>query len=89
MTFEEVRKDYLEIIEAHGMPEDMTGGFVDAQHMEIVIRNPTKANAKNYMISVIYYGFQLGEFWNAEGGETSIYDSNIADRIYRKYITFE
>ena len=40
MTFEEVKKDYLKIIAELGFPHDMTGGFVDAERMEKVIRNP-------------------------------------------------
>ncbi len=86
MTFEEVKKDYIEIIKMHGFPEDMTGGFVDAEHMEVVIRNPTKSNAKNYMLNVISYGFQWGDFWNTEDDKVYPCDSEVVKRIYEKYI---
>ena len=66
MTFEEVKADYLKLIDEYGVPEDMTGGFVDAERMEVVIRNPTKTNAKKYMLDVISYGFQYGNFWRTE-----------------------
>ena len=66
MKFEDVKKDYIKLLKEYGYPEDMTGGFVDAEKMEIVIRNPTKKNAAKYMADVIAYGFQLGEFWNSE-----------------------
>ncbi len=86
MTFNEVKKDYIEIISIHGFPEDMTGGFVDAQHMEVVIRNPTKENAKHYMLSVIQYGFQWGQYWRTNDGEISINESEIVNKVYEKYI---
>ena len=90
MTFEEVKADYIEIVEKHGFPSDMTGGFSDAAQMEKVIRNPTKANAKKYMLNVIAYGFQVGEFWNAEAGDKynriSINECETVKRIYEKYM---
>ncbi len=86
MKFEEVKSDYIEIIRKHGFPEDMTGGFVDAGHMEVVIRNPTKLNAKKYMLSVIEYGFQLGKFWSTEDGKITIDECELVNRIYDKYI---
>ena len=86
MTFEEVKKDYQELIGKCGVAYDMTGGFVDAEHMEKVILNPTKANAKKYMIDVINYGFQMGEFWNSEEGEVSINDNETAYKMYHKYV---
>lgn len=87
MTFEEVKKDYLEIFREYSEPYDMTGGFVDADYMIKVILNPTKRNAKMYLISVIQYGFQWGSYWkNAEGDKISIDDSEIVNRLYNKYI---
>ena len=58
MTFEEVKKDYEKLMEV-GVPSDMTGGFVDAEHIEKVILNPTKTNAKKYMMDVICYGIPI------------------------------
>lgn len=64
----------------------MTGGFVDSEKMEKVILNPTKANAKKYMINVIQYGFQMGEYWNSESGNVSINDSATVKKMYNKYV---
>lgn len=87
MTFEEVKYDYLSLIEKYGYPEDMTGGFVCETHMEKVILAPTKTNAKEYLIRVIRYGFQSGAFWRSElNGDISIEYCNIVNRIYQKYI---
>ena len=86
MTFQEVKKDYLELMDI-GYPYDMTGGFVDAEQMEPVILNPTKLKAKKYMISVIEYGFQFGDFWRTElDGEISIDDNKVVNSMYEKYM---
>ena len=37
VTFEEVKKDYLDLIREYGEPTDMTGGFVDAEQMIKVV----------------------------------------------------
>lgn len=88
MTFEEVKKDYLELM-GIGIPQDMTGGFVAEEHMERVIRNPTKSNAKRYMLDVINYGFQAGTYWNTEvNGEIHIEDNEIVNAMYEKYIAY-
>lgn len=88
LKFEEVKKDYLAIIKEHGRPYDMTGGFVDAEKMEVVILNPTKINAAKYMRDVIYYGFQFKQkHWRNEYGDyISIEKSDIVKRVYKKYI---
>jgi len=88
MTFEEVKKDYLEIYDKWGAPDDMTGGFVDSEHMEHVIRNPTKKNARDYMIKVINYGFQVGDTYRSElHGDISIHKCDLVKRLYEKYIS--
>lgn len=86
MKFEDVKKDYIKLIDDYGFPEDMTGGFVDAEKMEKVIRNPTKANAMRYMLDVIAYGFQMGEYWRSENkGEISIEGDDFLSRCYEDY----
>lgn len=86
MKFEEIKRDYIRLINDYGYPEDMTGGFVDAEKMEIVIRSPTKKNAARYMKDVIQYGFQMGEFWRSESqGEISIHGDDFLERCYETY----
>lgn len=87
MNFEEVKKDYLDLVKEYGEPTDMTGGFVDSESMLKVIMNPTKENAKKYLISVIEYGFQFGNFYRSESnGDIYPEYSSIVRRIYNKYI---
>lgn len=85
MTFEEVKADYVKLINEYGYPYDMTGGFVDSEQMEKVILNPTKTNAKQYMKNVINYGFQWGRFWKAETGKTSIHGDLFLEKCYSIY----
>jgi len=86
MKFEDVKKDYLKLIKEYGYPEDMAGGFVDAEKMEIVILNPTKKNATKYMMNVIEYGFQLGKFWASENkGNIPIENDEFLIECYEIY----
>ena len=86
-TFKEVKQDYVKLISDYGMPEDMTGGFVAEEHMEVVIRSPSQSNAKKYMIDVIKYGFQSGEFWRSEdNGDMYISTYPFIYEMYCKYI---
>ena len=88
MKFTEVKKDYLELIREHGAPYDMTGGFVDAGEMIIVILNPTKKNAVEYLENVISYGFGFKDrhYRNVYDKYISIDECDIVKRIYDKYI---
>lgn len=90
LTFAEVKKDYRDIVNEHGLPYDMTGGFVAETHMEVVVMNPTKATARDYLISVIEYGFQFKEgSWRGEmSGYIDSDDCSIVKRLYDKYMVF-
>jgi hypothetical protein len=90
MKFEDVKKDYLELMTKYGIPFDMTGGLVDSEHMEFVILNPNKTNAMNYMIKVINYGFGDGEFWRHQDSSDGFEDIPISSdeflkEMYEKY----
>ena len=88
MSFEKVKKDYLDVIRKWGHPSDMTGGFVDAEAMEKVILNPTKERAASYLIDVIQYGFQdMDECYNSEEhGKVHKSTCEILTRVYERYI---
>ena len=86
MTFDEVRSDFQRLNKEYGEPNDMTGGFVDAEAMIKVIYNPTKSTSMKYMKSVIYYGFQWGEYWYTETDKFSIHEDEFLLEIYNKYI---
>lgn len=86
MKFEDIKKDYIQLVSEYGCPEDMTGGFVDAEKMEVVIRNPTKKNAAKYMKDVIEYGFQFGRFWRTElYGDFDVDGDEFLERCYDLY----
>jgi len=86
MTFEEVKKDYLKLVNKYGEPYDMTGGFVDAERMIKVILNPTKENAKRYLMEVIVYGFQFGDYYLSEtNGAIYPCDCPIVKEMHEKY----
>lgn len=43
-----------------GAAHDMTGGYVDQEDLDRLLRNPTKAMATRCLISQIHYWFQAG-----------------------------
>jgi hypothetical protein len=85
MTFSEVKQDYLRLKNSYGQPYDMTGGFVAEEQMEDVILNPTKNNAKRYMMDVIRYGFQNGTDWRTEEHFFPINSDPVLKEIFEKY----
>lgn len=87
MKFEEVKAGYVKLMDEYGVPEDMTGGFVDAERMEEVIRNPTKKNAMKYMLAVMSYGFQRGDrCWKTEiNGSIPVDGDEFLEDCYELY----
>lgn len=88
MDFKEIKRDYQNLKKKWGYPNDMTGGFVDAEKMEMVILNPTKNNAAEYMKDVIYYGFQdRDSCYNSEQyGKVHISKCELLTELYEKYM---
>lgn len=85
-TYESVKKDYQKLIKKYGDPDDMTGGFVDGEKYQELLRNPSKENAMNHMIRIIQYGFQDNECYNSECyGRISIYDCDLCAELKEKY----
>lgn len=64
MTYEEVKKDYEKLKEDYGEVVDWTGVFDEISHD--LLKNPTKSNAKKWLIKIIKYGFTDGLNWAAE-----------------------
>lgn len=88
-TFEEVKKDYLALISTWGHPHDMTGGFIDAEQMEPVILNPSRAKARDYLLSVIQYGFQdlpHDSYYSELHGKINVSECPTVKKIWEKYI---
>ncbi len=58
-TYDEVRKDW-ETLWAIAPAGDMTGGYVDQQDLDRLLKSPTKRTARECMESQIDYWFQVG-----------------------------
>ena len=58
-TYDEVRKDW-ETLWAYGPAYDMTGGYVDQEDLDKLLRKPTKVTARNCMLSQIHYWLDTG-----------------------------
>lgn len=52
-----------------GAAHDMTGGYVDQQDLDRLLRNPTKAMATKCLISQINYWFEAGIETGTEKGK--------------------
>lgn len=58
-TYEQVRKQW-ETLWKIGQADDMTGGYVDQNDLEKLLKNPTKQTAKKCMESQIEYWLDSG-----------------------------
>jgi len=69
MKYEEVYEDW-EYLWGIGPADDMTGGYVDQEDLDKLLKKPTKATAKACLLCQIGYWFQVGpDMGNAEGAE--------------------
>lgn len=55
MTYEELYADWEYLFKKVGCAEDMTGGYVDSEDLEELLKKPTKATAKNCLNRQIDY----------------------------------
>jgi hypothetical protein len=87
MTFEEVKKDYLELIRKHGDPYDITGGFeLEVKALEVIL-NPSKRASKKLLTDLLQYGFQhSGGYQSESNGFISVNDCPLVMRLYKKYM---
>lgn len=59
ISYEQARADH-EYLWSIGPANDMTGAYVDQDDLQKLLRNPTKATARDCYISQIEYWFQAG-----------------------------
>lgn len=87
LNYADLLKDYNELIDKHGDPEDMTGGYVDGDKFRELLQEPTKAKAAIILKSIIDYGFQEGDgsYRSENYGKIFRYECAVVDRLYRKY----
>lgn len=60
IKYEEAMADRNYLFDNYGQPYDMTGGYVEGEHFEKLLRNPTKSAARDECINQIDYWFSSG-----------------------------
>ncbi len=60
MTYEQAYKDHQYLWKTYGAADDMTGGYVDQEDLDRLLKSPTKAVAKLCLCRQIDYWFQVG-----------------------------
>ena len=59
VTYEQARKDH-EYLWSINPANDMTGGYVDQEDLDRLLKNPAKSTARDIYVSQIEYWFQAG-----------------------------
>lgn len=71
MTYEEVYKDWDYLFNTISHANDMTGGYVDSEDLEALLKKPSKSTAKKCLVCQINYWFDAGiEYSNEHKGKT-------------------
>lgn len=60
VTYEQAYADHSYLWETYGAADDMTGGYVDQEDLTRLLKSPTKATARDCLVSQITYWFQTG-----------------------------
>lgn len=60
MKYEEVLKDWKFLFEELDTAYDMTGGYVDQEDLDLLLKSPTKTTAKTCLQKQIDHWFQAG-----------------------------
>jgi F420-0:gamma-glutamyl ligase-like protein len=74
MTYDSVYRDWDYLFHTVGHASDMTGGYVDSEDLDRLLKNPSKATAKKCMSCQIDYWFQVGIEYNHEHKRKGVYD---------------
>jgi len=56
-TYEQAYADHCYLWETHGPAGDMSGGYVDQDDLVKLLKSPTKAMARDCLVSQIIYWF--------------------------------
>lgn len=60
ITYQQARNDHEYLWNTHAPADDMTGGYVDSEDLNRLLKNPTKAMARRCYVNQIWYWFQKG-----------------------------
>lgn len=88
-TYESVREDWEYLFETIGAADDMTGGYEDQYDLDLMLKKPTKTQAKKCMVSQIVYWFQVGPDNENTAGRLAPTCIEERDRLLREDIRVE
>jgi F420-0:gamma-glutamyl ligase-like protein len=74
MTYNEMFKDWDYLFKTVGCASDMTGGYVESDDLDRLMRSPNKATAKKCMSVQISYWFDAGIEYTNDHKRKSVYD---------------
>lgn len=60
LTYEQALEDHAYLWDFYGPAADMTGGYVDQDDLARLLRSPSKATARDCLVSQISYWFSVG-----------------------------
>ena len=60
MSYDELYSDWKYLFKKVGYANDMTGGYDDAQDLDLLLKSPGKETAKRCLLSQIDYWFNTG-----------------------------
>jgi len=83
--YEHAKKSYLYMCKKYGIPNDLTGGYVEGDKYYKLLKNPTFSNAYNDYVALIQYGFQMGEYIWWSDNEIDLSNNLIVVEIYNEY----
>lgn len=87
MTYEQALKDW-EYLWNIDCANDMTGGYVDQEDLDKLLKNPTKATAKGCLCHQIAYWFQAGTESHGSAKSIRECDSRVREIAARHRITY-
>jgi len=69
VTYEQALADRDYLFDTYGPATDMTGGWFEGEHLEKLLKRPTKAHARQILSALICYWFETGyDTGNPYGG---------------------
>ena len=79
MTYEQAKEDHEYLWETYGPADDMTGGYVDSEDLDKMLKTPSKKMASKCLKHQIYYWFQVGTESGAGGCDAGKTPSELVD----------
>ncbi|MGR5328591.1 hypothetical protein [Photobacterium damselae] len=72
--YEEVYSDWEYLFKTVGFADDMTGGYVDSEDLEDLLKNPSKKTAKGILFRQIDYWYSEGIEYSNEHKNKTVFD---------------